>query len=42
MQIGEEGFENLLVNMVLKKKVKMDPNPKKHPFHASLLGNGLS
>jgi hypothetical protein len=30
MQIGEEGFENLLVNMVLKKKLKKDPNPRKH------------
>jgi hypothetical protein len=42
MQIGGEGFENLLVNMVLKNKTLKGHKSKKTPFHASLFGNGLS
>jgi hypothetical protein len=30
MQIGGEGFENILVNMELRKKLKKDLNPRKH------------
>jgi len=30
MQIGGEGFENLFVNMMLKNKLKKDPNSRKH------------
>ncbi len=42
MQIDEERIENLLVNIVLKQKKKLRYKFEKTPFHASLLGNGLS
>jgi hypothetical protein len=40
MQIGE-AIENLLMNMVLKKRTIERHKSKKTHFHASLLGDGL-
>ncbi len=42
MQIDEERIENLLMNIVLKQKKNLRYKFEKTPFHASLLGNGLS
>jgi hypothetical protein len=35
MQIGGEEFQNLLVIMVLEKKLQKNTNLKKTPFHTS-------
>jgi hypothetical protein len=40
--IAGEDIENLLVNMVLEKKLPNNTNLKKTHFHAYLLGNGLN
>jgi hypothetical protein len=38
----KKGIENLLVNMVLEKKLKKHTNLKKHLSNISLLGKGLN
>jgi hypothetical protein len=42
MQFGEKGIKNLLLNMVLEKKLKKHTNLKKHLSNTSLLGKGLN
>lgn len=40
--MGGEGIENMLTNMVLKKKHTHTHKSKKTCFHASLFENGLN
>jgi hypothetical protein len=40
MQIDENGFENLLMNMMFKKKLKKDLDSKIHLFVSLCFGTG--
>jgi hypothetical protein len=42
MQIGGEGVEILLMNMVLEKNTLKKQKLEKTPFHAFLHGNGVN